>query len=225
MFKSLFSRPQNPERRYLFILTYGRSGSTLLMGLLNTISHYCIRGENNNVLYRIYEACRALEQARANALKNAERPTHPWYGLDLADPDRFREDAIGAFVNHVLCPQPQHTVIGFKEIRNSEAEVPDFDGYVAFLRTRFAGARLIFNHRPLADVAASKWWSNMPRALEKLQIMEDRFNGVEPGPDVFHFRYERIDESLAHINELFAFLGEPVDAAAVRTVLATRHSY
>ena len=30
---------------YLFVVTYGRSGSTLLMGLLNSIPGYLIRGE------------------------------------------------------------------------------------------------------------------------------------------------------------------------------------
>ena len=48
------------ERRYnfVFIFTYGRSGSTLLMGLLNSLPHYCIRGENNNLLHRLYPVLR-----------------------------------------------------------------------------------------------------------------------------------------------------------------------
>jgi hypothetical protein len=33
---------------YVFVMTYGRSGSTLLMGLLNTIPGYLVRGENDD---------------------------------------------------------------------------------------------------------------------------------------------------------------------------------
>ena len=41
--------PASPPRfRTVNIVTYGRSGSTLLMGLLNAIDGYRIRGENFN---------------------------------------------------------------------------------------------------------------------------------------------------------------------------------
>ncbi len=39
---------------YLFIVTYGRSGSTLLQGILNSIPGYLIRGENRAALFHLY---------------------------------------------------------------------------------------------------------------------------------------------------------------------------
>lgn len=221
----LLKRRRSVQRRFVAICTYGRSGSTLLMGLLNSLPHFCIRGENNNVLYRIYEACAALEKARTASLKNSEKTTHPWFGLMQADPDRFAQDLIQAFINNVLRPEAQHTTVGFKEIRFSETEVPDFKGYLAFVRSQFPGCKIIFNHRRLEDVASSKWWSKMPQAMTKLQAMEDRFNSVDDAEDVFHFHYDQIDSSLGHIHELFAFLDEDFDEQAVRRVLAVRHSY
>lgn len=212
--------------QYVFIFTYGRSGSTLLMGLLNSLPHYCIRGENNNLLYRLFWASEALHSALASpSAKNASKPTNPWYGLDRTNPDGFAQRLVDAFVDDVLAPEPQHTTIGFKEIRFSQAEVPDFEGYIAFVRRSFPGCRIIFNHRNLGDVAASKWWSTMPAAPQKLQFIEDRFNSLPQSPDILHFHYDRIDESLEHVKELFAFLGEGFDEQAVRQVLAVPHSY
>ena len=218
-------KPRPRVRNYLFIFTYGRSGSTLLMGLLNSLPHYCIRGENNNVLYRIFAAYSALVSARAAGAKNSEKSTHPWFGLAHTQPERFADGMIGSFIDHVLCPEPHHRVIGFKEIRFSEAESPDFDGYIDFVRARFPGCRIIFNHRTLDTVAASKWWSTMPQARQKLQVMEDRFNQVVSNGDVFHFHYDRIDTGLDHIRELFTFLGEAFDEDSIRAVLAIKHSY
>jgi hypothetical protein len=48
---------------------------------------------------------------------------------------------------------------------------------------------------------------------------------VPDAPDVFRVQYERIDDGLAHVRQLFGFLGEPLDEAAVRAVLSVRHSY
>jgi hypothetical protein len=226
MFDFLRRRRASP-RRYVFICTYGRSGSTLLMGLINTIPHYRIRGENNNTLYPLFESWKALCNAKANGARNSERSTHPWYGLHQVQPERFAAALRDAFVENVLMPGPEDTVTGCKEIRFSEKEVPDFDGYIVFLRTVFAPARIIFNHRNLDDVAASEWWSNMPKAREKLTFMEERFRAVPAAGDVFHFDYDRLVGGGAqnHIGELFTFLGESSDPAAVDAVLGVRHSY
>lgn len=213
------------DYRYVFILTYGRSGSTLLMGILNSLPHYCIRGENNNVLYRLFEAHKSLTKARVEAVLNSDKLTNPWFGLNETDPHRFAEGLIEAFVANVLKPGRSHTTIGFKEIRHSYAEISDFDGYIAFIRERFAGCRIIFNHRNLEEVVKSKWWSTMPTAREKLQLMEDRFNAVPDAGDLFHFNYDQIDRGLGHVRDLFEFLGEPFNEAAIRAVLDVKHSY
>ena len=46
---------------FVFVVTYGRSGSTLLQNVLNTIPGYCIRGENANTLAHLAKACHAVE--------------------------------------------------------------------------------------------------------------------------------------------------------------------
>ena len=57
--KELAKRVRKLEPRedlgYLFVLTYGRSGSTLLQGILNSIPGYLVRGENRQILFHLHE--------------------------------------------------------------------------------------------------------------------------------------------------------------------------
>lgn len=225
LFRSLAGKPADPPRSYVFIVTYGRSGSTLLMGLLNSLPGYCIRGENGNALYGLFETHQRLLAARTERLKNSEQPTHPWFGLNLVDPAAVRAGMRRLFTDAVLCPEPQHRVIGFKEIRFSQVEVPLFEAYIEFVRDTFPDCKIIFNHRNLVDVAASGWWRNMPAAADKLAFMEARFEAIPSSAWAHHFSYDAFVADPAYAKGLMDFLGEPYDAEAMRRLLATRHSY
>ena len=106
---------------YVFIVTYGRSGSTLVQKILNSIPGYCVRGENNNGLFYIYQVWREMTQARAIvALRRQKRQSesdHPWYGAELIEPDAFGHALRRTFVDEVLRPPKGTRVAGFKEIR------------------------------------------------------------------------------------------------------------
>jgi hypothetical protein len=212
--------------RYVFVVTYGRSGSTLLTGLLNTIPGYRIRGENLNALYRLYQAVTAISEARGAHAKNDSRsPRSPWYGTLVWRPDDFRRDLVDAFVVNVLCPRPGDRVLGFKEVRYTEAHVPDLGPYLDFLLTAFPHAKIVFNHRAPEAVARSAWWADRPGALERIVAADGRLSAIPADGQRFHFHFDRIDDSLDHIRELFEFLGEELDEPRVRRTLATPHSY
>src|SRR5215213_881342 len=66
---------------YVFVVTYGRSGSTLLMGLLNSIPGYLVRGENWDALHHLFEFHRTLEDgSRKWDRARLRQRTHPFYG-------------------------------------------------------------------------------------------------------------------------------------------------
>lgn len=223
---SLWQRRPRIER-YVFVFTYGRSGSTLLMGLLNSLPGYCIRGENGNALYKLYEFDKRLQLSLSEAgnIKNSVRPTHPWFGLHQLNMPQLRADLRDTFTRNVLTPEKGARVSGFKEIRFSESEVPDLEGYLAFVREVFAPCKIIFNHRKMDNVAKSGWWGNMPKALEKLQFMEDRFNAIPASDSVYHFSYDALVADPTYARGLMEFLGERFDETAVRNLLSVRHSY
>src|SRR5690606_768941 len=71
------------ELNYLFIVTYGRSGSTLLMSILDTLPGFCIRGENGGVLYDLFTFHTKATNAREKwSGRKPLEPLHPWYGID-----------------------------------------------------------------------------------------------------------------------------------------------
>ena len=56
----------------ILIITYGRSGSTLLQGILNSISGVLVRGENANMCYHVFYAYQAILEAKKFGFKNTK---------------------------------------------------------------------------------------------------------------------------------------------------------
>jgi hypothetical protein len=223
------SRPSRPgvsrSYQYVFVVTYGRSGSTLLMSLLNTIPGYRIHGENYNALYHVYQAASAVRNGRERwGGRTHLKPQSGWYGMPEARPDVFERELVDSFVAQVLRPRPGDRVLGFKEIRYTPRHMPDLDEYLGFLRNAFPHSKIIFNHRDPVAVARSGWWTRIRKALELVKAADDRLWSIPADQRHFHFNYDKIDDSLGHIRELFGFLGEPLDERKVRAVLDTRHS-
>ena len=50
------ARRSRERHRYVFVVTYGRSGSTLVQGLLNAFPRVLVRGENDLYLLDLYRA-------------------------------------------------------------------------------------------------------------------------------------------------------------------------
>ena len=62
---------------YVFVMTYGRSGSTLVQGLLNAIPGYLIRGENAAALNHLHGFHKTMlaESGAATSSTAARSPT------------------------------------------------------------------------------------------------------------------------------------------------------
>jgi hypothetical protein len=210
---------------YLFVLTYGRSGSTLLAGLLNTIPGYRVRGENYSALYRIYQADAAIAKAR-ESFSGADHlsPLSPWYGTPRVRENRFRAGLLNNFVGNVLRPEPGDRVLGFKEIRYAPSHIPDLDEYLAWLHRVFPAPKIVINHRDPAAVARSGWWPDKRDAERTIRTADERLWKITADARHHHFVYDDIDDGLANVRALFDFLGEPMDEPAVRQALGTKHS-
>jgi len=208
---------------YLFVMTYGRSGSTLVQGLLNSIPGYLIRGENSAALNHLHAFHRTLvdESGRGN-LVNRRKVTHPFFGMPDFPPAVSLADIRRLVLDTVLRPEPDTRVTGFKEIRWYQE---DLAAYVAFLRDVFPGARFVVNTRNQADVLRSKWWAKKDNAAY-LAGIEERILGVaaDLGDAAYHLRYDEFVADPASLRGLFDWLGEEFDLATVQATLDTRHS-
>ena len=123
----------------------------------------------------------------------------------------------------VLRPRPETRVTGFKEIRWYR---PDLEEYVAWLREVFPGARFVVNTRDHEQVRRSGWWAKHPESAAELPGIEARMLALAEslGDAAYRVHYDDYVADPSVLEGLYRWLGEPWDEAAVRQVLATRHS-
>ncbi|AXI45959.1 hypothetical protein C1J03_07940 [Sulfitobacter sp. SK012] len=218
----------SPES-FVFIVTYGRSGSTLLQNLLNSLPDYEIRGENQNTCLQLAQAWGAIRNSeqitnrRQSGIVSA--PTSPWYGAENIDAVAYGAALAEAFVKTVLCPSPGVRVSGFKEIRyHNHPKL--FSLHLNFLKVCFPNAKFIFNTRNHKDVARSGWWRNLEseKVEETLQKAERLFAGfIKANPRQCHaVHYDKYIADPSMLKGLFRFLREPYDPALVTRILAQR---
>jgi hypothetical protein len=218
---------ERPELSYLFVVTYGRSGSTLLQGILSSTPGVMIRGENGAVLQDLFRfhdtASRHRDRLTANRV-NQIPETHPWWGIDGYRDATALRDMRTLMLETVLRPDPGTRVVGFKEIYWMPERLPD---YLAFIRAVFPGARFVLNTRNLDDVAKSKWWARNPDARSELELMEKQYVDALAaiGDDAYRVHFDDYVADPAVLRGLFDWLGEPWDEQRVRTVMSIHHSY
>jgi hypothetical protein len=210
----------------ILIVTYGRSGSTLLQGVLNSIEGCLVRGENFNCFHPLYQSYERLLKAKAKA---GTVPADPWYGAHLLDEQIFIEQ-IEALARKLLLADADENRVrayGFKEIRYPRVG-DELEAYLDFLEKVFPNPAFVFNTRNLDQVVKSDWWAdgNYWKAKRKLAAFEHRCLAyMQAKPNWFHIRYEDIIGKTPNLEHLFEFLGAEYDPAAIEQVLAVPHSY
>lgn len=213
-----------PDLEYLFVVTYGRSGSTLLMGLLNTLPGYLIRGENRDALHHLFQFEKTMRtESTRGPRRKLREPTHPFFGIAGYPRERAVRQLRRLATETVMRPKEETRVTGFKEIRWYHSDLED---YVAWLREVFPGARFLVNTRNHADVLKSKWWAGGEDKSAHLAEIEERLLALAGslGDAAYHVHYDDYVADPASLRGMFAWLGEEFDEAAVRATLAVRHS-
>lgn len=220
---------ENMPAAHVFIVTYGRSGSTLLQNLLNSLPGYQIRGENNNALLHLARAWHAIESA--GPMRGMRREgktsdqTHPWYGAEAVDPEVFGAALARTFSAEVLRPGPDVRVSGFKEIR-FHLQPGFFATYLDFIRAFFPGTRFVINTRDHAAVARSGWFARRSAAqvdqtLSQAERLFDAYRAANP-ENCYHVHYDDYVADPQQLRGLFDFLGESWDEDLIAGVMGTR---
>lgn len=218
-----------PTRGYVFIVTYGMSGATLLQGLLNRADGVSIRGENGNVLGLLadtWHQAATTQEAEQDAGSNPEPATGTDPFMWLNDLGWHLADS---FVQTVLAPpadagadQVPH-LLGCREIRWPD-DPGDFARRLDFLYGFFPDARFVFHTRPPAEVARSGWWTQQDpdKVVEFLHHRDALFDGylkAHPGRGL-RLHYPDYTTAPDQLEPLYQKLNLPFDTAQVRAVIA-----
>lgn len=212
----------------ILIVSYGRSGSTLVQGLVNGIDNVLVRGENLDFCYGLYSAWKSLVETRRDyAVPFCHSVTSPWYGAHRVNPERF-VFGLRRLVRGQLVPDhlPAGTVYGFKEIRYAD-HPEDFEQYLEFLTMVFPKPAFIFTKRNHADVASSSWWKESSAAdvasvLARMDDAYDRY--LESHDNAFVIRYEEMVSGPPGVRPMLDFLGARMSDDTIREILSRPHS-
>lgn len=216
------------SRRFVFIVTYARSGSTLLQSILRTIPNSHIVGENHDLLAGLCAAYRSAKLTRTT--QGCERRVasgDPWLGAHRIDPDRFNDRLAEVFIQDIIQPEPDATLVGFKEVRYFDHD-EDLEEYLDYIRHTFQPVTLVFNRRNATDVARSGWWKDHPADIalevERFDRRIDRY--LERSPEAgFVVHYEDYCRDPSILENLFDRLGARLDARSIQAILARKLSH
>lgn len=210
--------------RYVVFVSYGRTGSTLLQGIVMTAPHVLIRGEQGGTLLLLQkwyeELCR--HQRRLTKTRETSR-RHPFFGIGGFRPDEALRRIRLLLLESLLRPRPDTKLLGFKE--NNWPD--DVLRTLRFLQGVFPGVRFVVNTRDLDAVAASGFYS---RRADAEALVRRRHAAIlaaveQLGDDVYHVHYDDWVRDPEQLRGLFEWLGLPFDLRLVKAVMVVPHSY
>jgi Sulfotransferase family len=208
--------------QFLFIVTFGRTGSTLLQKLLCQLPGYYIAGENLDALYGLFQSYKACSTTKRKYGYTYVGSDHPWHGAHAMEPDVYGQSLVSAFVSSVLNPPRDARIVGFKEIRYL-THLDELDAYVDFMLTFFPDSRILINTRSAQATGKSGWWVDADQS--KLAGDVALFDSLSQQlamrfPDrVLRLNYEEWHDDPAAFKPLFDWLKVPFDTASVQEVL------
>ena len=219
--------------RSVYVVTYGRSGSTLLTGYLSHLPGFDIKGENYLFPLPLADAQRLLAEAQGLHYSGRELPASPWYGSQLFSTVQWKRDMRRALLNQLY---PRHRIpktIGFKEIRwwyrTTDA---DFEEKLSWLLNVRAPGAVIFLTRDLDKTMAGAWWakeSEEQRAESRagLEAFERRalaYAAAHPEHSV-HVTYEDFCADSNAAQRVCRLLGVPFREDVYKQTMGERYSY
>ncbi len=219
--------------RYLVVLSFGRSGSTVIQAALNSQPGVVIRGENMGVAAHLFRTYRSVvEQMAENEAKGImlSKQDDPWFGAQLVDDRYVLEGLRHVLLNGILVPPTGAQIVGFKEVRHTPQEFSGYDefrDYVVFLHRLMPEAEFLVNVRDIAATVKSGWWPHTEQALEVLSTAHQWLEQIVLDGPLLGVHAQLLDYSSwvadpSLLTEAFRNAGIEVDETALARALSIR---
>jgi hypothetical protein len=173
------SRAADREFEFVFVVTYGRSGSTLVQGLLNAMPHTLVRGENNFYVLPLYRARANVQNFQHLFSKHTEPASSAFYGIADIDLTAFEASARQLMVSQLLgrVDPAGVRILGFKEVLWHRVAKRETAAFFDYFEAVFPGARYVLNQRDHEQVLGSGFWQR--RDLDKSRHALDRVEEIQ----------------------------------------------
>lgn len=229
-----YKRPRK-DKSFVLIVTHGRSGSTLLQGILNRAPGWYIHGENANLLYHQYQELLAVRKIKKHQRFGSFDPpeTSPWFGYENLNALKFYRQIRKRMRSFLTDHAPADaTVVGFKEIRYLQAFLKDpnsLQDYLDFLLETLKPCKLVMLTRDPSATSNSGWWAHQDQAevVSNLQAY-GRFlidYADNHSDHAIHVSYEDVVNQTDAFWNMLSFVCAGIDEAQVADALSQPHSY
>lgn len=184
--------------RFVLVVTYGRSGSTLVQGLLNTLPGTLVRGENDLFVLPLFRAFAQVKAFRALHGPQSGPATSAFYGLREMKPAAFVASARQLIREQLLGERDRDgvDVLGFKEVLWHRVTPEETEAFFDYLDRLFPDAKYILNKRDHDRVVDSGFWQDQDRddalaAVARVEEIQDFLTRTRPDRTL-ETRYELI---------------------------------
>lgn len=220
---------------FLFVVTYGRSGSTLLNGVLNSLPGVRVYGENNMAVKHLWSFYREMVKS-FSASENFEQNFGQFDSCNSwnnpVDYLQLQESTRSFFLD-VYDPDRMFDLIGFKEIRYPSMSKGELFSFLRWLDYVFVPAKFVFLTRSLDETCKSKWHAiDSAKCRERLDrftlFLREYYDSFCMSQDLFCLHFDSLhDDSLQALDfrPLVDWLGLCFDEESIDEVLCVRHGY
>jgi hypothetical protein len=202
------------DSNVLILCCQGRSGSTLLLRILNEIEGYHIVGESKGSqldLVRFYNHIKYTEWVK----KNAEVEHFKLSWQNSFDYNKVLKTIYELFEE--LIAKKGNKTCGFKEIRIGFGTYEELEEDLNGFKELFPKLKIVFLTREIEDLVISEWWAkNKERSRVVLTNQEDYFKRYYSSKSIstnaadwmYFLTYKDICDKTVTLTGLFDFLGE-----------------
>lgn len=212
----------------ILIITYGRSGSTLLQDILNSVDGCLIRGENENAIFHLFQMYKKLVHNKNKRITYSHRSSSPWYGISAIDEEHLLTHMQHLVKDMLLADKISDSTIqcyGFKEIRYIGIDKAELTEYLDFLNKIFPNPAFIFNTCNIDDALKNSWWKKPQQARKKIVKLEQFFDQyTHHHPNCFQICYEDVVANGDKLKALFNFIGANYSAEQIKHILSIPYS-
>lgn len=236
LIKKMGQKRKRPDGKgFVLVVTHGRSGSTLLQGILNRAPGWHIHGENANMLYHQYQELAAARKIKKHQKLGHHVPpeTSPWFGYKNLDVQKINAQVRRRMRSFLTETAPAEArVVGFKEVRYLDVFLEDPDAltrYLDFLLKALKPCKFIMLTRDPEATSSSAWWAeeDKSKVVENLQafsrFLEDYASSHSD--DAVHVSYADVVNQTDAFWSMMSFVGAKTTRDEVAAALSMPHSY